>query len=127
MPHLVEEQSKQYHFSKFELEFIEHFNQFGISMFEVAVQKGGWKKDKNLSEAICLIHAQLSKAVWAIRKVNPPHTKISDLSEAEVALAEVNIRKMDLASKKGLRVGKAHIRKHHFNKNSPFSDKHFEF
>jgi hypothetical protein len=98
-----------------------------MSVFEVAVQKGEWKKDKNLGETICLIHAQASKAVDAIRKGNPPHTKISDLSEVEVALAKIIIQIMDLASKKGWRVGEALIRKHHFDKNLPLTDQHFEF
>ena len=127
MANLVEEQSKQYHFSKFELDFIEHFNQFGMSVFEAAVQKGWWKKDRNLGEAICLIHAELSEAFEALRKGNPPHSKLPDLSEVEVALAEVIIRIMDLASKKGWRVGEALVRKHHFDKTASLEDNHFEF
>jgi len=126
MTHLIEEQSKQHHFSKFELDFIEHFNQFGMSVFEVAVRRGLWKKERRMGEAFCLIHSELSKAFEALRKENPPNSKLPDLSEVEVSLADVIIRIMDIASKKGFRVGEALIRKHHIDKTTTKTERHFE-
>lgn len=87
-----------------------------------AKQKGFWPEDveRNDAEMLCLIHAEVSEALEALRNGNPPDDKIPEFSGAEAELADTVIRIMDLAHARGWRVAQAIEAKMQFNTTRPF-------
>lgn len=100
-------------------DFAEIFNRFAKAAHENAVAKGWWEKDRGDGEAIALMHSELSEALEGLRVNNPADDKIPEFTAAEAELADVVIRIMDLATKRGWRVGEAIVAKHAFNKTRP--------
>lgn len=88
---------------------------------ENAVNKGFWPPEgRNDGEIIALIHSELSETLEGIRAGNPPDDKLPEFTSAEVELADVVIRIMDMAVARQWRVAEAIEAKMAFNKTRAF-------
>lgn len=104
-----------------EIDFLTTFNQLQEQVFETACDKGWWD-DKNRSdgEIIALIHSELSEGLEWLRKGNKESDHIAPFLGIEEEYADVIIRIMDHAEKKGLNISGAILAKMEFNKNREY-------
>jgi NTP pyrophosphatase (non-canonical NTP hydrolase) len=85
-----------------------------------AVAKGWWDRERNDGEMIALIHSELSEALEALRKGNPPDDKIPEYTGVEAEMADVLIRLFDISWARGWRVIDAMLAKMEMNKTREY-------
>lgn len=85
-----------------------------------ATEDGWWGWDRwNDGEKIAKMHAELSRALEALRKGNPESEKIPGISAIEEALADTVIRILDFCGKHRFDLGNAVLKKLDYNKSRP--------
>lgn len=84
-----------------------------------AVDKGFWDDPVNVAEKLALIHSEISEALEAYRKGNPPDNKLPEYESAAVELADAVIRIMDLAGGMGMNLAGAIVAKVEYNLGRP--------
>ena len=85
-----------------------------------AVAHGWWEEPREDGTLIALIMSEAAEALEALRKGNGPDEHCPQFSGAEVELADVVIRIMDMAEARGWNVAGAIVAKHEFNKSRPY-------
>ena len=83
-----------------------------------ARNKGFWEDERNVGEAIALMHSELSEALEAARAGYPVDQKIP-FDNFTVELADCVIRIFDLAGGMGLSLVDALLAKHEYNQTRP--------
>lgn len=85
------------------------------------VKKGFYENDsKTFAENIALMHSELSEALEADRKDNPPSEKIDGHCQVAEELADAVIRILDTAAHNNIDIGDAIVAKHQYNLTRPY-------
>lgn len=116
MSTLSEKRMEEY----FNEQFINHFASMSGSIHDNAAVHGWWDEPREDGTLIALIMSEAAEALEALRKGNGPDEHCPQFSGAEVELADVVIRIMDMAEARGWNVAGAIVAKHEFNKTRPY-------
>ena len=116
MSTLSEKRMEEY----FNEQFINHFASMSGSIHDNASVHGWWEEPREDGTLIALIMSEAAEALEALRKGNGPDEHCPQFSGAEVELADVVIRIMDMAEARGWNVAGAIVAKHEFNKTRPY-------
>ena len=116
MSTLSEKRMEEY----FNEQFINHFASMSGSIHDNAAVHGWWEEPREDGTLIALIMSEAAEALEALRKGNGPDEHCPQFSGAEVELADVVIRIMDMAEARGWDVAGAIVAKHEFNKGRPY-------
>lgn len=102
-----------------EKHFIDAFNVIQCMVHDNARNKGWWDSDRSDGEIIALMHSELSEALEALRDGDMMSAKIPMHKEVEEELADVIIRIMDYAERRGYNIASAIVEKHKVNLKRP--------
>lgn len=106
---------------------MENLRKLQKSIHENAKKKGWWDNPRDDGTMIALMHSELSEALEAMRKGNPPDGKIPTFSGIEAELADVIIRILDFAEARGHDVIGAMLEKTEMNKTRSYKHGGKEF
>lgn len=104
----------------FDTEFVRVFKRIQRGVHYNALAHGWWEEPREDGTLIALIMSEAAEALEALRKGNGPDEHCPQFSGAEVELADVIIRIMDMAEARGWNVAGAIVAKHEFNKSRPY-------
>lgn len=115
-----------------EIKFKSELDKLGHTIHKIAAENGFWDMRPEISrslrqelrpafenslkaEKLCLIHAEVSEALEALRKGNPADSKLPHHTEETVELADVIIRILDYTSAYSIPIWDAVLEKVKFN------------
>jgi len=100
--------------------FVAAFRTIQNAVHKNAIDHGWWDEPREDGTILALTHGEVSECMEALRTGEPRDTHCPEFLNSEVELADVIIRIMDFAEKKGYRLGRAILGKHAFNKTRPY-------
>ena len=104
----------------FNADLMRVFKRMQRGVHQNARAHGWWEEQREDGTLIALIMSEAAEALEALRKGNGPDEHCPQFSGAEVELADVVIRIMDMAEARGWDVAGAIVAKHEFNKSRPY-------
>ena len=116
MDFITTDDIKEYVYGK----FADFFGHVSRSVHNNAVAHGWWDEPREDGTLIALIMSEAAEALESLRKGNGPDDHCPQFSGAEVELADVVIRIMDMTEARGWNVAGAIVAKHEFNKSRPY-------
>lgn len=85
----------------------------------MAIQKGWYTPARQAPELLCLIHSEVSECLEAYRNSNPVSEKCEGYREADIELADIIIRVLDMARYFNVDIGGAVMAKVRYNQDRP--------
>lgn len=99
--------------------FIKMLKMLAEAIHKVSRDKGFYDNPREDGTLLCMIHGEVSEAMEANRKSNPPDKHLPEFSSEEVELGDSIIRILDYAEHKGYNLGPAILAKVLFNTGRP--------
>jgi NTP pyrophosphatase (non-canonical NTP hydrolase) len=100
--------------------FDEQWAELENTVTRIANEHGFADVPIDVPRALCLIHSEVSEALEAYRKGNPPDDHIPNFSGLEAEMADIVIRIMHFAKTHQLNVPAAIEAKIRYNKSRPY-------